>query len=190
MRLRSMAGFATLLWRMSVLTKLAEAEGRLRCRPKASGQPVSGAEDWIRHPRIPAGGPAYARPEVDDERTERQGCRQGQRAQRQGHRGQGPRSGGSDPAPGGQGRKGWRRCPGLGPRRGSRPQDERACSQEERTSGEGEEVIILGVILMIIGFVAAIPILWTVGIILVVIGLALALLGAMGHAVGGRRHYY
>jgi hypothetical protein len=51
-------------------------------------------------------------------------------------------------------------------------------------------VIILGVILMIIGFVAAIPILWTVGIILVVIGLALALLGAMGHAVGGRRHYY
>jgi hypothetical protein len=51
-------------------------------------------------------------------------------------------------------------------------------------------VIILGVILMILGFVAAIPILWTVGIILVVIGLALALLGAMGHAVGGRRHYY
>ncbi len=51
-------------------------------------------------------------------------------------------------------------------------------------------MIILGVILMILGFVAAIPILWTVGIILVVIGLALALLGAMGHAVGGRRHYY
>jgi hypothetical protein len=51
-------------------------------------------------------------------------------------------------------------------------------------------VIVLGVILMIIGFVATIPILWTVGIILVVIGLALALLGAMGHAVGGRRHYY
>jgi len=51
-------------------------------------------------------------------------------------------------------------------------------------------VIILGVILMIIGFVAAIPILWTVGIILAVIGIALALLGAIGHAVGGRRHYY
>jgi hypothetical protein len=51
-------------------------------------------------------------------------------------------------------------------------------------------VIVLGVILMIIGFVATIPILWTVGIILVVIGLALALLGAMGHAVGGRRYYY
>jgi hypothetical protein len=51
-------------------------------------------------------------------------------------------------------------------------------------------VIILGLILLIIGFVAAIPILWTVGIILVVIGAALALLGMAGHAVGGRRHYF
>lgn len=51
-------------------------------------------------------------------------------------------------------------------------------------------MIVLGVILLIIGFIAAIPILWTVGIILVVVGLALELLGAMGHAVGGRRHYF
>ena len=51
-------------------------------------------------------------------------------------------------------------------------------------------MIILGVILMIIGFVAAIPVLWTIGIILVVIGLILWLLGAMGHAVGGRKFYY
>lgn len=51
-------------------------------------------------------------------------------------------------------------------------------------------MIILGVILLIIGFVASIPILWTIGIILVIIGLALALLGMAGHAVGGRRHYY
>jgi hypothetical protein len=51
-------------------------------------------------------------------------------------------------------------------------------------------MIILGVILMIIGFIASIPILWTIGIILVVIGLVLALLGMAGHAVGGRRHYY
>ncbi len=82
------------------------------------------------------------------------------------------------------------KMPGIGPRRGTRPQDRGPHPQEERPSREEEEVIILGVILMIIGFVAAIPILWTVGIILVVIGLALALLGAMGHAVGGRRHYY
>lgn len=51
-------------------------------------------------------------------------------------------------------------------------------------------MIILGVILLIIGFVAKIPILWTIGIILVVIGAILALLGGAGRAVGGRRHYY
>jgi hypothetical protein len=51
-------------------------------------------------------------------------------------------------------------------------------------------MIVLGVILLIIGFVAGIAILWTIGIILVVIGLVLALLGMAGHAVGGRRHYY
>jgi membrane-bound ClpP family serine protease len=51
-------------------------------------------------------------------------------------------------------------------------------------------VIILGVILLIIGFVTGIAILWTIGIILLVIGLILALLGTMGRAVGGRRHYW
>ena len=51
-------------------------------------------------------------------------------------------------------------------------------------------MVILGIILMIIGFVAAIPVLWTIGIILVVIGLILWLLGSMGHAVGGRKFYY
>jgi Family of unknown function (DUF6131) len=51
-------------------------------------------------------------------------------------------------------------------------------------------MIILGVILLIIGFVAGIAILWTIGIIVVVVGVVLALLGMAGHAVGGRRHYY
>ncbi|MGA9112835.1 MAG: DUF6131 family protein [Candidatus Dormiibacterota bacterium] len=51
-------------------------------------------------------------------------------------------------------------------------------------------MIILGIILMIIGFVAALPVLWTIGIILVVVGLILWLLGSMGHAVRGRRFYY
>ena len=51
-------------------------------------------------------------------------------------------------------------------------------------------MIALGIILLIIGFIASIPILWTIGIILVVVGLALMLLGMMGRAVGGRRHYY
>jgi hypothetical protein len=51
-------------------------------------------------------------------------------------------------------------------------------------------VIALGVILLIIGFIAHIAILWSIGIIVLVVGLILALLGTVGHAVGGRRHYY
>ena len=51
-------------------------------------------------------------------------------------------------------------------------------------------MILLGVVLMIIGFIASISILWTVGIILAVIGVVLALMGSMGRAVGGRRHYF
>lgn len=51
-------------------------------------------------------------------------------------------------------------------------------------------MIILGIILLIIGFIAKIPILWSIGIILVVVGLVLILLGSMGRAVGGRRHFY
>jgi hypothetical protein len=51
-------------------------------------------------------------------------------------------------------------------------------------------LIILGIILLIIGFVAKIAIVWTIGIIAVVIGVILALLGMVGHAVGGRRHYF
>jgi cell division protein FtsW (lipid II flippase) len=51
-------------------------------------------------------------------------------------------------------------------------------------------VIILGVILLIIGFVAGIPVLWTIGIILVVIGAVLALLGVAGREIGGRRYWY
>jgi Family of unknown function (DUF6131) len=51
-------------------------------------------------------------------------------------------------------------------------------------------VIVLGIILLVVGFLLGIPVLWTIGIILVVIGAILALLGAVGHAVGGRRHYF
>jgi Family of unknown function (DUF6131) len=51
-------------------------------------------------------------------------------------------------------------------------------------------MIILGIILLIIGFIAKIAILWTIGIILLVVGAVLYLLGSMGRAVGGRRHYY
>jgi len=51
-------------------------------------------------------------------------------------------------------------------------------------------MIILGVVLLVIGLVASIPILETIGIILLVIGAILWILGSMGRAVGGRKHYY
>jgi hypothetical protein len=50
-------------------------------------------------------------------------------------------------------------------------------------------MIVLGATLLVIGFVAGTSILWTIGSILVLIGVALWILGAVGHAVGGRRHY-
>ncbi|MGA8254134.1 MAG: DUF6131 family protein [Mycobacterium sp.] len=51
-------------------------------------------------------------------------------------------------------------------------------------------MIILGIVLLIAGFVFKIAILWSIGIVLVVIGAVLWILGSMGRAVGGRRHYY
>ncbi len=51
-------------------------------------------------------------------------------------------------------------------------------------------MIVLGVILLIVGFVFKIAIVWTLGIIALVIGLILLALGSLGHAIGGRRHYY
>ncbi|MFI6005223.1 DUF6131 family protein [Streptomyces sp. NPDC051366] len=51
-------------------------------------------------------------------------------------------------------------------------------------------MIVLGVILLVVGYVAGIAILWTIGIILVVIGVVLWILGSVGHKVGGRRHYW
>ena len=51
-------------------------------------------------------------------------------------------------------------------------------------------MIIFGLILLLIGFVTGIAIVWTIGMIVLVVGLVLWLLGAMGHAIGDRRHYY
>ncbi len=51
-------------------------------------------------------------------------------------------------------------------------------------------MIILGLLLLLIGFIAAIPILWTLGIIVLIVGLILAVMGSTGRAIGGRRHYY
>ncbi|MEU9487464.1 DUF6131 family protein [Streptomyces decoyicus] len=51
-------------------------------------------------------------------------------------------------------------------------------------------MVLLGIILLVIGFVTSLSILWTIGIVLVVVGAILWLLGATGHAVAGRKHYW
>lgn len=51
-------------------------------------------------------------------------------------------------------------------------------------------MIAIGLVLLLIGFFAGIPILWTLGLIVLVIGLILMLFGRSGHSVGGRAHYY
>lgn len=51
-------------------------------------------------------------------------------------------------------------------------------------------MIVLGVILLILGWILSIPILWTIGIILLVVGAVLYLLGAVGRQFGPRRHYW
>ena len=51
-------------------------------------------------------------------------------------------------------------------------------------------MIVLGLILVLIGWLAGIGILTTIGIILLVIGIILWLLGSVGRPVGGRRWYY
>lgn len=51
-------------------------------------------------------------------------------------------------------------------------------------------MIVLGLILLVAGFLLKISILWTIGIVLLVVGAILAILGGTGRAVGGRRHYF
>jgi hypothetical protein len=51
-------------------------------------------------------------------------------------------------------------------------------------------MIVLGAILLILGFVLNIQILWTIGVVLLVVGAVLWLLGSVGRPVGGRRYWY
>jgi len=58
-------------------------------------------------------------------------------------------------------------------------------------AGDGRCDDPLGIILLIIGIVVkSVHFLLVIGIVLLVIGLILVALGAMGRAVGGRRHYF
>ena len=51
-------------------------------------------------------------------------------------------------------------------------------------------MIIVGLVILLLGVVLAIPILWTIGVVLVLVGAVLWILGATGRAVGGRNHYW
>ncbi len=51
-------------------------------------------------------------------------------------------------------------------------------------------MITLGIILLIIGVIAKIGILTTIGTIVLVVGLVLLVLGMAGRAVGGRKHWF
>ncbi|MCV7391132.1 hypothetical protein [Mycolicibacterium porcinum] len=57
-------------------------------------------------------------------------------------------------------------------------------------SSNGLTMIVLGIILLLIGYFAGIPILYTIGGILLVIGVILWILGAVGRPVGGRKVWY
>jgi membrane-bound ClpP family serine protease len=51
-------------------------------------------------------------------------------------------------------------------------------------------MIILGLILLLIGFFTGIYFLWITGVILLIVGLVLLIAGHTGHAVGSRNHYW
>ena len=51
-------------------------------------------------------------------------------------------------------------------------------------------MIVLGILLLVVGFFLKVPVLATIGIILLVIGAVLWVLGSVGRPVGGRRYWY
>ena len=51
-------------------------------------------------------------------------------------------------------------------------------------------MIILGIVLLVLGFLLGIYLLWILGIILLVLGLVLLLAGRSGHTYGGRSHWW
>jgi len=73
---------------------------------------------------------------------------------------------------------------------GEAPPGKHQANSASATAPLGEDMIIIGIILLIIGFVAKIAIIWTIGIIVLVLGLIAVLLGMTSHAIGGRRHYW
>ena len=51
-------------------------------------------------------------------------------------------------------------------------------------------MIVIGAILLILGFVLQVNWLWSLGIVLLVIGAVFWIMGSVGRPVGGRRYWY
>ena len=51
-------------------------------------------------------------------------------------------------------------------------------------------MIVTGIVLLILAALLHVGILWAIGVLLIVLGVIFWILGAIGRAVGGRRHYY
>ncbi|WP_169811721.1 DUF6131 family protein [Nocardia sienata] len=51
-------------------------------------------------------------------------------------------------------------------------------------------MIVLGLVLLIVGYLLGIGVLTTIGLVLLVVGAVLAIAGSVGRPIGGRRHYY
>ena len=51
-------------------------------------------------------------------------------------------------------------------------------------------MIVLGVILLVVGWLTGISLITTIGMVLLVIGVILFALGASGRVIGGRSHWY
>ncbi|SDT68068.1 DUF6131 family protein [Jiangella sp. DSM 45060] len=51
-------------------------------------------------------------------------------------------------------------------------------------------MIILGVVLLLLGLLAGVGILTTIGVILLIVGAVLYVAGAAGRPLAGRRHYW
>jgi uncharacterized membrane protein HdeD (DUF308 family) len=75
------------------------------------------------------------------------------------------------------------------------PPDVRTVRRPTRAGSSAQEkkvayVIIFGIVLLVVGTVIHIQVLVTIGMLLLVIGVVLWILGSMGRAIGGRKHYY
>jgi Family of unknown function (DUF6131) len=51
-------------------------------------------------------------------------------------------------------------------------------------------MVVLGVVLLILGFVFSVPVLVDIGVVVLVIGAVLWIMGSVGRPVAGRRYWY